>query len=107
MTHSLSPKIRTTVGWVLRYSADKRFGFIKIHNDNWKDAFVSYREVEANESGIKKLTENEYVEFDLHQNDKGYVAMNVRRITEQQFNNRVESENDSRYNKESYSHGNL
>jgi cold shock CspA family protein len=96
---SLTDVIRTTVGRVLKYNKESGFGFIKIADDKWNDAFVSHRDIEPEVSGVKKLDEGQLVSFDLHKNSKGFAAKNVKILTEQQFNNIVESESDDRFNK--------
>jgi len=98
--NTLSDIIRTTTGTVCKYNSNDGFGFIKISDDtSWKDAFVSHRDVEQVGVTTKKLEEGQLVEFDLHRNEKGFVAKNVKFITEEHFNNRVQVTEDERFNR--------
>jgi cold shock CspA family protein len=91
--------VRTTVGKVLKYSIESGYGFIKLADDKWNDAFVSYREIEPGTEGLKKLFPGNFVELDLHKNAKGFYAKNVRILTEEQYIKRIELQLDTRFNK--------
>lgn len=95
----LTDIIRTTVGRVIKYNKESGFGFIKVADDKWNDAFVSHRDIEPEVSGTKKLDEGQHVAFDLHKNSKGFVARNVKLLTEEQYKNVVQAADDNRFNK--------
>ena len=61
-----------TVKW---FNADKGFGFIA-PDDNTADVFVHYSAIST--SGYRSLEENQKVEFDVTQGNKGPQAENVR-----------------------------
>ncbi len=62
-----------TTGIVKFYNTEKRFGFIK-HDDSSKETFV-------HSSGlIDEIKENDKVEFDLQNGQKGMNAVNVKVI---------------------------
>ena len=63
-----------TVKW---FNSEKGFGFIA-PDDNSKDVFVHYSNVVGD--GYKSLEENQRVEFDVTQGNKGPQAENVRII---------------------------
>lgn len=63
-----------TVKW---FNADKGFGFINV-DDGGDDVFVHYSAIEA--KGFRSLDENQRVEFDVVQGDRGKQASNVRVI---------------------------
>jgi CspA family cold shock protein len=62
-----------TTGTVKFYNRIKRFGFIA--QDEGEDVFV-------HESGIVSgpLSDNDQVEFDIEEGDKGLKAVNVKKI---------------------------
>ncbi|MCC8017215.1 MAG: cold shock domain-containing protein [Clostridiales bacterium] len=62
-----------TVKW---FSAKKGYGFISDAEGN--DIFVHFSAIAMD--GYKELKENEEVEFDVIEGDKGVQAANVRRI---------------------------
>jgi len=63
-----------TVKW---FNADKGFGFISV-DDSDDDVFVHFSAIEAN--GFRSLEENQRVEFDVKQGDRGQQADRVRVI---------------------------
>jgi CspA family cold shock protein len=63
-----------TVKW---FNAEKGFGFIA-PDDGSADVFVHYSEIQG--SGFKSLDENQKVEFEVGQGQKGPQAQNVRAL---------------------------
>jgi len=63
-----------TVKW---FNSDKGFGFIA-PDDNGKDLFAHFSAIAA--SGFRSLEENQRVEFDVAQGDRGPQAANIRPI---------------------------
>jgi CspA family cold shock protein len=61
-----------TVKW---FNGEKGFGFIT-PEDGSKDLFVHFSAIQG--SGYRSLDENQSVEFDVVQGDKGPQATNVR-----------------------------
>ena len=66
-----------TVGTVKWFNNEKGFGFIT-PDDGGADVFVHYRSIEG--SGYRSLQENQRVEFEINQGDKGPQASNVNAI---------------------------
>ena len=66
-----------TVGTVKWFNNEKGFGFIT-PDDGGADVFVHYRSIEG--SGYRSLQENQRVEFEITQGDKGPQASNVNSI---------------------------
>ncbi|MGJ9423442.1 transcription antiterminator/RNA stability regulator CspE [Aeromicrobium sp. CF3.5] len=63
-----------TVKW---FNADKGFGFIA-PDDGSEDVFAHFTAIQA--SGYRSLNENQKVEFDVEQGQKGLQAANIRPI---------------------------
>ncbi len=64
---------RGTVKW---FSAKKGYGFISDAEGN--DIFVHFSAIDMD--GFKELKENDMVEFEVVESDKGVQAANVRKI---------------------------
>ena len=66
-----------TVGSVKWFNAEKGFGFIT-PDGGGEDLFVHHSSITG--EGFKTLAENQAVEFDVQQSDKGPRAANVRKL---------------------------
>ncbi len=64
-------------GKVKWFSDSKGFGFVT-PDDGSKDVFVHHSAIEG--GGFKTLAENDAVEYDVEQGDKGPRAVNVRKL---------------------------
>jgi len=63
-------------GKVKWFSNQKGYGFIE--SDEGKDVFVHYQDIQGD--GFKTLEEEDEVEYDLADGEKGLKALNVVRI---------------------------
>jgi cold shock protein len=66
----------TQTGTVKWFSQDKGFGFIAPDNGG-KDLFAHFKEIQIG-SGFKTLNENQRVQFEVTQGQKGPQASNIR-----------------------------
>ena len=66
----------TQTGTVKWFSQDKGFGFIAPDNGG-KDLFAHFKEIQGG-SGYKTLNENQRVQFEVTQGQKGPQASNIR-----------------------------
>ena len=66
----------TQTGTVKWFSHDKGFGFITPDNGG-KDLFAHFKEIQGG-SGYKTLNENQRVQFEVTQGQKGPQASNIR-----------------------------
>ena len=67
----------TETGIVKWFNEAKGFGFIAPDNGG-EDLFAHFKEIQG--SGFKKLAENDRVEFEVGQGQKGPMAMRIRVI---------------------------
>lgn len=63
------------IGTVKWFNADKGYGFIA-PDDGSEDVFAHFSAIQS--SGYRSLTENQKVEFDVEQGQKGLQAANIR-----------------------------
>jgi len=75
----MSKEAKTVRGKVKFYSEQRRFGFIQ-QDDKGEDLFFHYSEVEGNEN----LQQDDRVEFEVAEGDRGLKAIKVRRVTEKE-----------------------
>ncbi len=67
----------TETGTVKWFNEGKGFGFIA-PDSGGKDLFAHFKEIQG--SGFKTLTENQRVEFEVTQGQKGPQASNIRQL---------------------------
>src|SRR4051812_35418301 len=67
----------TQTGTVKWFNDGKGFGFIK-PDDGGKDLFAHFKEIQG--GGFKTLTENQRVQFEVTQGQKGPQASNIRDV---------------------------
>jgi cold shock protein len=72
---ALRKETHVAVGTVKWFNADKGFGFITQDNGG-PDVFAHFSAISA--SGFRSLEENQRVEFDIQQGQKGPQAANIR-----------------------------
>ena len=65
--------MKGTVKW---FNAEKGFGFIT--SEDGSDVFAHFSQI--NEDGYKSLEENQEVEFEVMDGDKGLQALNIVKI---------------------------
>ena len=63
-------------GTVKYFNDSKGFGFI-IPSEGGEDLFVYRKNINKNEIGLRTLSDNQKVEFEVKENDRGLVAVNV------------------------------
>ena len=68
---------KMAVGTVKWFNADKGFGFIA-QDGGGPDVFAHFSAIDS--SGFRSLEENQRVEFDIEQGQKGPQAANIRAI---------------------------
>ena len=66
----------TKKGTVKFFNDSKGFGFI-IPSDGGKDLFVYRKNINKYSIGLRTLNNNQEVEFEIEENDKGPIAINV------------------------------
>ena len=63
-------------GIVKFFNDSKGFGFI-VPSEGGADLFVYRRNINKNKIGLRTLSDNQAVEFEVEENDRGFVAVNV------------------------------
>jgi CspA family cold shock protein len=76
-THLEEEKNKMATGKVKWFNDQKGFGFIT-PDDGSKDLFVHHSSITGD--GFKTLAENQAVEYDSQDSDKGPRAVNVRKV---------------------------
>ena len=64
------------IGVVKFFNDSKGFGFI-VTSEGGEDLFVYRSSINKNSKGLRTLSDNQEVEFEVEENDKGLVAINV------------------------------
>jgi len=64
-------------GKVKWFNAEKGYGFILCDDSN-QEVFVHFSAIQAD--GYRTLEDNQAVEFELEENDRGSQAINVRKL---------------------------
>lgn len=90
----MSKEAKTARGKVKFYSEQRRFGFIQ-QDDKGEDLFFHYSEVEGNEN----LQQDDRVEFEVAEGDRGLKAIKVRRVTEKEEKEEVVVEEEEKKKK--------
>ena len=65
------------VGKIKWFNNEKGYGFIE--GDNGEDIFVHYSAIK--QDGYKSLSENQIVEYELLETEKGLQAINVKEVS--------------------------
>ena len=76
-TYCRQGETRVAQGTVKWFNSDKGFGFISVDGGG-PDVFVHFSAIESN--GFRSLDENQRVEFDITQGQKGPQAEHVRAL---------------------------
>ena len=63
-------------GIVKFFNDSKGFGFI-VPSEGGADLFVYRRNINKNKIGLRTLSDNQAVEFEVEENDRGLIAVNV------------------------------
>ena len=63
-------------GTVKYFNDSKGFGFI-IPSEGGDDLFVYRKNINKNEIGLRTLSDNQEVTFEVEENDRGLVAINA------------------------------
>jgi len=71
--------MRVTQGTVKWFNPEKGFGFISVDGGG-PDVFVHYSAIESSGGGYRSLDENQRVEFDIAQGQRGPQAEHVRAL---------------------------
>lgn len=69
----------TQTGTVKWFNEGKGFGFIA-PDDGGKDLFAHFKEIQGGGGGFKTLAENQRVQFEVTQGQKGPQASNIRSV---------------------------
>ena len=68
--------IEVRQGVVKFFDDSKGYGFI-IPSDGGDDLFVYRSSINKNSKGLRTLSDNQSVEFDVEENERGHIAINV------------------------------